>query len=110
MKYLSLLIIVLSQLSLFAIEMSVEYTPKRPRAGESFQITYVISGEDFEDFQDVEFEPVNFEILGKDSRSSSTRTTYINGKLSTSRTQRITYDVLLQKRREKLLLKTLVLS
>lgn len=109
MKYLSLLIIILSQLSLFAIEMSVEYTPKRPRAGESFQITYVISGEDFEDFQDVEFEPVNFEILGKDSRSSSTRTTYINGKLSTSRTQRITYDVFATEETRKAIIKNLSL-
>ena len=109
MKYFSLIIILLLNLSLYAIEMSVEYTPKRPRAGESFQITYVVSGEDFDEFQDVEFEPVNFEILGKDSRSSSTRTTYINGKLSTSRTQRITYDVFATEDTKKAIIKNLSL-
>ena len=74
-------------------QVKVEVNPKNPVKGESFNVTFTIEMSGNEEPQ-IEFEPFDVEVLSKRNAGVTTRTTYINGKLTTERTMSISYELL----------------
>lgn len=81
---------------LFAQDVGVEVIPKNPVANETFKVVFKVKGSEAE-IPSISFNPVNVEVLGRDNQGITTRTTYINGKLSISREVKIVYELIAAK-------------
>jgi hypothetical protein len=80
----------------YANEVEIIVNPKEPVAGESFNVTFKVSTKKGTDPL-ISFDPKGVEVLGREESGVSTRTTYINGKLSVERSISITYEMLAQR-------------
>lgn len=107
-KFIYLLVLFVCHFS-NAMDLRVEYSPKTPRAGESLQIFFIVSGDDLEHFKDIEFEPSGFEVMSKDSQVTNSRTTYVNGKLTRFQSQTISYEVFVGEEQKEIKIKNLLL-
>jgi hypothetical protein len=74
----------------FGFEVSTSFNPEYPVKDEPFQVIFEIKSEKG-GTPTISFDPMGVELIDRQNLGSSTRTTYINGKLSTSRTMRIAY-------------------
>lgn len=74
-----------------ADDIQIEVSPKEPLVDEVFKITFTIESEDAQDPQ-ISFNPINMEILSQSPQSLSTRSTFMNGKLTVERKISVTYD------------------
>lgn len=110
MKKIFILLFIIAFKSALGIDLKVEYIPKEPRAGEAIQINFIISGSDLEEFEDISFTPDGFDILDKDSRSTSSRTTYVNGKLTREITQKIEYNSFIPEKTKRIHIRDIVLK
>ena len=77
-------------------QVQLEYSTERPVVGESFEVTFKIQTDSSEEPQ-IEFTPDGIEVQEKNFNGVSTQTTYINGKLSTTRELMISYQMVAQK-------------
>lgn len=91
MKLLTLILLV-SHI-IFAFEVKVTTDPEMPVKDEAFRLIFEISSEKGGE-PVINFNPLGVEVLQKTNLGSSTRTTLINGKLSTSRKVSIAYDLM----------------
>lgn len=96
MKWLLILLSVLSLSSVFADEVKVEINPTKPVAGEVFQAYFRIFTESDEE-PSINFSPGGVEVVGKSNQGISTRTIYANGKLTVSREMTYVYDLVASK-------------
>lgn len=91
-KILCLLAIIFYSDLVFSNEITVKLEPREPVAGETFQLVFNIeSNSQQEPF--ISFEPSQAEVLGRRNLGTSVQTTIINGKVSTKRTVRYAYDL-----------------
>ncbi len=95
MKKILLCFIAFLKLAIGA-EVNVEVSPSAPVAGESYNVTFKIEIEKG-DNPIINFDTSNVEILSREETGTSTRTTYINGKLSVERTITVNYEVVSNK-------------
>ncbi|MDH4469085.1 MAG: BatD family protein [Bacteriovoracaceae bacterium] len=77
-------------------QVALEFSTERPVAGEGFSVSFKIQTDGSEEPQ-IEFTPEGIEVQDKSFDGVSTQTTYINGKLSTTRELIITYNMVAQK-------------
>jgi hypothetical protein len=87
------LTILVVTLKLYSFEVKTSFNPESPVKGEPFQVIFEVQSEKGGEPL-ISFDPLGVEVLGKDNLGSSTRTTYINGKLSTSRKTTVAYKLL----------------
>lgn len=90
MKYIVLLLILLN--CAFAFEVKVTVEPEMPVKDETFRVIFDVSSEKG-GTPVISFDPFGAEVIDKVNLGSTTRTTYINGKLSTDRKVSIAYDL-----------------
>lgn len=76
----------------FAADLSVEVNPPDVIKGEAFTVTFSITSEDGDD-PDISFNPLGVEVISRNQTGVSTRTTYINGKLSVERKITVEYEM-----------------
>lgn len=76
---------------LAASPVIVETNPKDPIKGEVFQILFKCQTEGNTQ-PEISFDPVGFEVLGKQAQGLSTRTVFSQGKYTTTRELLISYD------------------
>ncbi len=87
-----LLIIFLTAISGFADSINVKVDPKEPLVNENYRVIFEIETEDGTD-PIINFSPLNAEVVAKGETGVRTRTTYVNGRLSTERTLTIAYEL-----------------
>lgn len=92
MKIISLLLMIIISLPVWANEVKVEINPTKPVAGEVFQAYFRIFTE-IDDEPAINFSPSNIEVVGKSNQGISTRTIYANGKLTVTREMTVVYDL-----------------
>jgi hypothetical protein len=92
MKKLLVFIIFIISITAQAMDVEIKVSPNEPVAGDPFNVTFVISSDEGSD-PAISFDPMNVEVLSRDQTGVSTRTTYINGKLSVERNVSITYEM-----------------
>lgn len=83
--------------NVLAFEVKTSFNPSSPVIDEPFQVIFEIKSENGGD-PIISFDPMGVEVQGKENLGSSTRTTYINGKLSTSKTTTIGYKLMANRR------------
>lgn len=76
----------------FADEVKIELNPTKPVAGEVFQAIFRIFSDSSEE-PVINFSPLRVEVVGKNNYGIKTSTTWINGKISTTREITIVYDL-----------------
>lgn len=91
-----LVLLLLWSSSLLADSLNVRVEPKEPLANENFKIVFEIDTEEGTD-PVVNFDPLNLDVISKSETGVRTRTTYINGRLSTERTLSVAYEVTAQR-------------
>lgn len=91
-KTLCLLAIIFYSTLSFANEVTVKLEPREPVAGETFQLLFNIETQSQEE-PFITFEPGQAEVVGRRNLGTSVQTTIINGKVSTKRTVRYAYDL-----------------
>jgi hypothetical protein len=96
MKYFIFIIILFLNKSIFANELKLEINPKRPVAGEVFQVYFRVFTS-ISEMPEINFSPDNLEVVGKSNQGISTRTIYANGKLTITREITIVYDLVSSK-------------
>ena len=96
MKWILILLSIISFSSVMADEVKVEINPQKPVAGEVFQAYFRIFTESDED-PSINFSPSGVEVVGKSNQGISTRTIYANGKLSVTREMTYVYDLVASK-------------
>lgn len=92
MKTLFLIIILTLAHLASASELEVEVIPKEPLMGESFNIVFKIKTSSSEE-PDISFNPIGAEVVGRQNQGISVRTTFINGRLNTSREINYSYEL-----------------
>ena len=103
MKFIILFLVLIG--SVFAADnVEIIVNPKEPVMGESFNVIFKISTKDGTDPL-ISFDPRGLEVLGRQDSGISTRTTYINGKLTVERNISTTYEMLANKAGTKFLQK-----
>ena len=86
-----ILILILLNISvLFAFEVDIKTDPDMPVKDEAFRLIFEITSEKGGE-PIISFDPLGAEVTEKINLGTSTRTTLINGKLSTSRKVSIAY-------------------
>lgn len=76
----------------FGASVEIEVSPKDPVIGESYNVIFTVktpSGDD----PIINFDLLNAEVLSREQTGISTRTTYINGKLSVERSITVNYEM-----------------
>lgn len=96
MKYILLIFMLMTSLSVWANEVKIEINPTKPVAGEVFQAYFRIFSE-IDDEPAINFSPSNVEVVGKSNQGISTRTIYANGKLTITREMTLVYDLVAAK-------------
>lgn len=91
MKIILLSVILLTNL-LFAASVEVELSPKDPVLGESYNVIFTVKTKDG-DNPIINFDLINAEVLAREQTGISTRTTYINGKLTVERSITVNYEM-----------------
>lgn len=92
MRFIALFLTFFLGQTLYALEVDVKVNPRQPVAGENFQLIFDISSEEAgEPF--ISFEPSQAEVIGRDNLGTSVQTTIINGQVSTKRSVRFAYDL-----------------
>lgn len=79
-----------------ANEVEITTTPSEPVLGESFNVTFKVLTEEGTD-PVIRFDPSGVEVLGREETGISTKTTYMNGKLTVERSITIVYEMVAQK-------------
>lgn len=92
MKNLVFLFTLLISTFSFAGEIAIEINPPEAIKGEPFNVTFSITSEDGSD-PDISFNPLGVEVISRNQTGVSTRTTYINGKLSVERKITVEYEM-----------------
>lgn len=88
-----LLLLLIYTFSVFALEVKVSVEPDSPVKDEPFRVIFEVSSEKG-GTPIISFDPFGAEVIEKVNLGSTTRTTYINGKLSTDRKVTIAYDMM----------------
>lgn len=88
----SILIIFLTTLSVYADSLEVRVDPKEPLVNENYRVIFEIKTEEGTD-PIINFSPLNAEVVAKGETGVRTRTTYVNGRLSTERTLTVAYEL-----------------
>ncbi|MBD64091.1 MAG: hypothetical protein CME62_02715 [Halobacteriovoraceae bacterium] len=77
-----------------ASDLDVKVSPKEPVYNDAFEVEFEISTDkDINEEPSISFEPIGVEVLSKGDPSVSTRTTFINGKMSFERKLSIKYSM-----------------
>lgn len=92
MRFISLLLLLVISLPLWANEVKIELNPTKPVAGEVFQAYFRIFT-DIDEEPSINFSPSNIEVVGKSNQGVSTRTIYANGKLTVTREMTLVYEL-----------------
>jgi hypothetical protein len=95
MKLVLFFIIFISQLT-FANEVKVIVDPKEPLLGESFNVIFKVVTKNGTD-PIINFNPQGLEVISRQETGVSTRTSYVNGRLSVERSISITYELIANK-------------
>jgi len=90
---MKLLFLIMLCINAFALEVKVTTNPEMPVKDETFRLIFEIKSNESQE-PVISFNPLGLEISGKQNMGTTTRTTYINGKLSTDRTVTIAYDAI----------------
>jgi hypothetical protein len=90
------LVLLLFSVNLYAQTVSVEVDPTSPAANKVFNVTFKMSGKKAT-LPSISFDPRNVEVLGRENRGLTTRTTYMNGKLTVTREVVIVYEMIAAK-------------
>lgn len=77
---------------LYAQDIKVKVDPLEPVMGESFRVIFEINSKNGTD-PIINFDPSGVEVTAREEMGTSTRTTYVNGRLSVSRTVAIAYEM-----------------
>lgn len=93
-KLLLLLLFIVSTIS-YASDVSINVNPSAPVVGENFTVTFLINTES-EDEPSISFNPLGAEVISKGATGVSTRTTFVNGKLSVERKLTVEYELIAQ--------------
>ena len=89
--------IVISTCGFAASSLDIEIDPKEPVLGEPFKVNFVISS-DKGDNPVINFEPSSdLEIISRGNSRVSTRTSFVNGKMSYERKITVAYDLVANK-------------
>lgn len=92
-----ILLLTTSIASLAANSLNVELDPKEPVLGEPFKVNFIISS-DKGDNPVINFEPSSdLEIISRGNSRVSTRTSFVNGKMSHERKITVTFDLVANK-------------
>ncbi len=89
------LLLLLTNLA-FANRVEIVTNPKEPVLGESFNVIFKVISKSATD-PIISFDPRGIDVLGKEETGISTRTTYMNGKLSVERSISIVYEMVATK-------------
>lgn len=73
--------------------LTVRVEPKEPLVNENFKVVFEVNTEEGTD-PIINFDPLGVEVVSKTDTGIRTKTTYINGKLSTERTISVAYEML----------------
>lgn len=90
-KYFVLFIIFCSQLC-YADSLDIKVNPERPVLNETFEVEFIVNSADAED-PAISFVPEGAEIVSRSQGAVSTRTSFINGKTTFSRSITIKYEL-----------------
>lgn len=89
-KYVALTLFWCASLLADSLEVTVE--PREPVVNENFKVVFEVTTEQGTD-PIVNFDPLNVEVISRSETGIRTRTTYINGRLSTERSLTIVYEM-----------------
>lgn len=87
-----LLFLLLFSGNVLAEGVRVKVSPEKPVINEPFEVSFIIESEG--DDPQINFNPGSMEVISRSQGAVSTRTSYINGKMSYSRTITIKYEML----------------
>lgn len=76
----------------WADSLDIRIEPKEPLVNENFKVVFEINTEEGTD-PVVNFDPLNLDVISRSETGVRTRTTYINGKLTTERSLTVVYEV-----------------
>ena len=93
MRIVLFFIILLISNIAFGDGVRIKINPERPVMNEPFEVEFIIETEKGEDPQ-INFNPGSIEVISRNQGAVSTRTSYINGKMSYSRTISIKYEMI----------------
>jgi hypothetical protein len=94
MKMMVLFFLLLNIASANEVEITTQ--PAEPVVGESFNVIFKVITEEGTD-PVIRFDPSGVEVLGRQETGNSTKTTYMNGKLTVERSLTIVYEMVAQK-------------
>jgi len=92
MKYILLLLLFISSIA-YGDEVQISYEPKDPVLGESLNVTFQVITKDGTD-PVITFNPQGLEVQSKQETGVSTKTTYMNGRLTVERSISIVYEMI----------------
>lgn len=93
MKKLFLFLMLIVSNICFAANVEISVNPINPVVGETFTVTFSIYSES-SDEPAISFNPLGAEVVSRGSYGVSTRTTYVNGKLSVERKITVDYELM----------------
>ena len=77
----------------YGADVSIEVNPPEVVKGEPFSVLFSITSKEGSD-PDISFSPLGVEVISRNQTGVSTRTTYINGKLSVERKVTVEYEMI----------------
>lgn len=90
---MKILLLLLISLNVFAEGVNIRLEPKNPVVGESYEVIFEVSVKEEND-PVISFKPYNLEVISKEQRGTSTRASYINGKVEREKTITVAYEVI----------------
>ena len=77
----------------FSDTLKINVDPKEPLINENFRVQFEISTQEGTD-PVISFDPLNVDVISRQETGVKTRTTYINGQLSTERSVTVEYEMI----------------
>jgi len=93
MKKIFITLFLMFSISVFADEVKIEVSPQEVVMGENFNVIFKIITENGTD-PVINFDPSGIEVISRDETGTSTRTTYMNGRLTVERAITYSYDMI----------------
>ncbi|MCO4754680.1 MAG: BatD family protein [Bacteriovoracaceae bacterium] len=91
LKYILFTLFICGQV--FANSVEVVIDPKEPLVNENFRVFFEIKTQDGTD-PIINFDPLGLDVISRNETGIKTKTTYINGKLTTERSLTVVYEML----------------
>lgn len=93
----NLILFLLWSASVFAFEVEYSVNPTEPAAGVPFRLTFKLDVEGSSNQPVISFDKGALEIVSRDEPSVTLRTIYMNGKLETSKSYEISYELVAER-------------